>query len=51
MVGGTISLAAALLLVPQDRDHFSRLLAVGALIVLFVFNKIGPHYHWNQLMH
>ena len=24
---------------------------IGALIVLFVFNKVGPHYHWNQLLH
>jgi O-antigen ligase len=32
----TIFQAAAFLLVPQDRDHFSRLLAVGALIVLFL---------------
>jgi uncharacterized membrane protein YeaQ/YmgE (transglycosylase-associated protein family) len=24
---------------------------VGAMIVLFVFNKVGPHYHWNQLLH
>jgi O-antigen ligase len=30
----TVFQAAALLLVPQDRDHFSRLLAAGALIVL-----------------
>jgi len=32
----TIFQAAALLLVPQDREHFGRLLAVGALIVLFL---------------
>jgi uncharacterized membrane protein YeaQ/YmgE (transglycosylase-associated protein family) len=24
---------------------------IGAMIVLFVFNKVGPHYHWNQLLH
>jgi uncharacterized membrane protein YeaQ/YmgE (transglycosylase-associated protein family) len=24
---------------------------IGALIVLFVFNKVGPHYHWGQLLH
>jgi uncharacterized membrane protein YeaQ/YmgE (transglycosylase-associated protein family) len=24
---------------------------IGALIVLFVFNKVGPHYHWDQLLH
>jgi O-antigen ligase len=32
----TIFQAAVLLLVPQGRDHFSRLLAVGALIVLLL---------------
>jgi uncharacterized membrane protein YeaQ/YmgE (transglycosylase-associated protein family) len=24
---------------------------IGALIVLYVFNKVGPHYHWSQLLH
>jgi hypothetical protein len=24
---------------------------IVGFIVLFVFNKIGPHYHWNQLLH
>jgi O-antigen ligase len=32
----TIFQAATILLVPQDRDHFSRLLAAGALIVLII---------------
>jgi len=32
----TVFQAAVFLLVPQDRDHFSRLLAVGALIVLLL---------------
>ena len=24
---------------------------IGALVVLYIFNKVGPHYHWNQLLH
>src|SRR5262249_28577840 len=32
----TLFQAAAFLLLPQDRDHFSRLLAVGSLVVLLL---------------
>jgi O-antigen ligase len=36
LAGLTIFQAAVFLLLPQDRDHFSRLLAVGALAVLLL---------------
>jgi uncharacterized membrane protein YeaQ/YmgE (transglycosylase-associated protein family) len=52
IVGGLI---ARLFSRPRDGALFHPagiiLSIVGALIVLFVFNKIGPHYHWGQLLH
>ena len=52
IVGGLI---ARLFSKPRDGALFHPagliLSIIGALIVLFVFNKVGPHYHWNQLLH
>jgi uncharacterized membrane protein YeaQ/YmgE (transglycosylase-associated protein family) len=52
IVGGLI---ARLFSRPRDGALFHPagiiLSIIGALIVLFVFNKIGPHYHWGQLLH
>jgi uncharacterized membrane protein YeaQ/YmgE (transglycosylase-associated protein family) len=52
IVGGLI---ARLFSRPRDGALFHPagliLSIVGALIVLFVFNKVGPHYHWDQLLH
>ena len=51
IVGGLI---ARLFSKPRDGALFHPagliLSIIGALIVLFVFNKVGPHYHWNQLL-
>jgi uncharacterized membrane protein YeaQ/YmgE (transglycosylase-associated protein family) len=52
IVGGLI---ARLFSKPRDGALFHPagliLSIIGALIVLFAFNKVGPHYHWNQLLH
>ena len=52
IVGGLI---ARLFSRPRDGALFHPagliLSIIGALIVLYVFNKVGPHYHWNQLLH
>src|SRR5580692_10675091 len=52
IVGGLI---ARLFSKPRDGALFHPagiiLSIIGALIVLVVFNKIGPHYHWGQLLH
>jgi uncharacterized membrane protein YeaQ/YmgE (transglycosylase-associated protein family) len=52
IVGGLI---ARLFSRPRDGALFHPagliLSIIGALIVLYVFNKIGPQYHWNQLLH
>jgi uncharacterized membrane protein YeaQ/YmgE (transglycosylase-associated protein family) len=51
IVGGLI---ARLFSRPRDGAPFHPagliLSIIGALIVLYVFNKVGPHYHWNQLL-
>jgi uncharacterized membrane protein YeaQ/YmgE (transglycosylase-associated protein family) len=52
IVGGLI---ARLFSKPRDEAlvHPAGLILsiIGAVIVLFVFNKVGPHYHWNRLLH
>jgi uncharacterized membrane protein YeaQ/YmgE (transglycosylase-associated protein family) len=52
IVGGLI---ARLFSRPRDGALFHPagliLSIIGSLVVLFVFNKVGPHYHWNQLLH
>jgi uncharacterized membrane protein YeaQ/YmgE (transglycosylase-associated protein family) len=52
IVGGLI---ARLFSRPRDGALFHPagliLSILGAVIVLYVFNKVGPHYHWDQLLH
>ena len=52
IVGGLI---ARLFSKPVDGSPFHPagliLSILGAVIVLYVFNKVGPHYHWDQLLH
>jgi uncharacterized membrane protein YeaQ/YmgE (transglycosylase-associated protein family) len=55
IVGSIVAgLIARLFSKPRDGALFhpaSLILSIiGAVVVLFVFNKVGPHYHWNQLL-